>query len=149
MIERTVTIKSAQMMDAQGGKQQYLATILVSSEGRESKKAIFDPNMQKVIQQAYKENKALNIKLEKEGNFWNIKEAQVSDKIATVGQKEEKTWKPAKNDDDILLSVAFKGAIELERHHYVPEGKINTGRVIQTTSEIFAGLVLMRPKRGE
>ena len=54
-----------------------------------------------------------------------------------------------KNDDDILLSVAFKGAIELERHHYVPEGTINTARVIQTTSEIFAGLVLMRPKRQE
>ena len=52
----------------------------------------------------------------------------------------------AKNDDDIMLQVAFKGAIELERHHIIPEGKINTARVAQATSELFASLVLMRPK---
>jgi hypothetical protein len=53
-----------------------------------------------------------------------------------------------KNDDDIMLQVAFKGAIELETHHNPPEGEINTARVIQATSELFAGLILMRPKKG-
>ena len=52
-----------------------------------------------------------------------------------------------KNDDDIMLQVAFKGAIELETHHNPPEGKINTARVIQATSELFASLILMRPKK--
>lgn len=84
-----------------------------------------------------------DIQLSKNGQSYILK------RKTEQATKSQSTWKPVKNDDDILLSVAFKGAIELERHHIVPEGKINTVRVIQTTSEIFAGLVLMRPKRSE
>jgi len=57
----------------------------------------------------------------------------------------KRDFKPSKNDDDIMLQVAFKGAIELEKHHFVPEGKITTGRIMQATSEIYAALLLMRP----
>lgn len=56
-------------------------------------------------------------------------------------------FKPSKNDDDIMLQVAFKGVIELEKHHFLPEGKITTGRILQATSELYAGLLVMRPKR--
>lgn len=61
--------------------------------------------------------------------------------------RKPQSTKSTKNDDDIMLQVAFKGAVELEQHHNPPEGKINTARVIQATSELFAGLILMRPKK--
>ena len=77
-----------------------------------------------------------SLQISQKGNSWNMKMAGAT----------ERKWQP-KNDDDILLSVAFKGAIELERHHYVPAGKIDTGRIIQVTSELFAGLVLIRPQK--
>ena len=51
-----------------------------------------------------------------------------------------------KNDTDIMLQVCLKAAVELETHHIVPEGKINTGRVIQAVSELFADMMIMRPK---
>ena len=51
-----------------------------------------------------------------------------------------------KNDDDIMLQVALKAAVELEKHHFVPEGKINIPRIAQATNELFANLLLMRPK---
>jgi len=64
-------------------------------------------------------------------------------------EKAKPTWKPSKNDDDILLSVAFKGAIELETHHIIPEGNLDKAinRVLQATREIHAGLLLLRPKK--
>lgn len=59
------------------------------------------------------------------------------------------TWKPTKNDDAILQAVAFKGAIELEKHHYVPEGKTDEDRVLRLTRALFDGLKKMLAEEGK
>lgn len=59
--------------------------------------------------------------------------------------KETKTF-TYKNDDDIMLQVAFKGAIECEKVWYVPDGKAHTDRVLENTALLNAGLHLLKPK---
>ena len=85
----------------------------------------------------------------KERWYYKRKDSQVS-KPAT----ETKTWQPPyqkspKNDDAILQAVAFKGAIELEKHHYVPEGKVDTDRVLRSTRALFDGLKKMLTEEGK
>ena len=56
--------------------------------------------------------------------------------------------RPAKNDDDIMLQVALKAVVELERHHVVPQGDMKgvIARVSAETAELNAALHMMRPK---
>ena len=75
---------------------------------------------------------------------WYYKRKQTTQQSKPTTTRRE--WKP-KNDDDIMLQVAFKGAVELELHHIVPEGKVDTQRVLQITGDLFRGLLLMRPKK--
>jgi hypothetical protein len=49
-----------------------------------------------------------------------------------------------KDDDAIMLQVAFKGVVELDTHHIVPEGKVNCERVLENTFHIYAGLQLIK-----
>jgi len=83
-----------------------------------------------------------SIQLSKNQNSYIMKRA--------TGQGGTKpAWKPAKNDDDILLSVAFKGAVECEGDWYVPDGKAHNDRVLKNTSELFDGLILLRPSHSK
>jgi len=82
------------------------------------------------------------IQLSKSGKSWIYKK---KDSGATPTDP-KREWKP-KNDDDILLSVAFKGATECEGYWYVPEGKEQTKRLLENTAVLFAGLILLRPKK--
>lgn len=145
MIERTVTVKSAEFKDTKGGKRQYLSAVLVGDNGRENTQAILDPAIQKTIQEAYKSSALLLIRMEKEGQFWNIKSAEITTNATPQASKPSGSYN---KDDDILMAVAFKGAIELETH-LVPGAEPNTARVLQTTSELLAGLLMMRPRREE
>ncbi len=90
------------------------------------------------------------IKLHQSGNYYMPNKGQSSQGASKPAPKPwaKSNWTP-KNDDDIMLQVAFKGAIELETHHIVPEGKIDTGRILQATNEMFAGLLMMRPQKEE
>ena len=67
----------------------------------------------------------------------------------TTEPKQEKRY--AKNDDDIMLQVALKVTIELEKHHNPPNGNLDESvhRVMQGTQKMFATLMAMRPKRDE
>jgi len=158
MIERTVTVKSAEFKDTKDGKRQYLSAITVGESGKEYTRAFFDPTMQKTVQEALKASLPLVIQIEKEmgsggKEFWNIKSAE----IATVAEESkpvvapQATSKPqsgrTEKDDDILLAVAFKGATECEGYWYVPDGKAHNDRVLKNTTEILTGLMLLRPKR--
>ena len=147
MIERTVTVKSAEFKDTSDGRRQYLSAVLVGEGGKESKQSVFDPHLQKVIQDALENNWPLIVKLEKEGNFWNIKEAEFSTetKVSPDGERPREI-EPDKKADDIMLAVAFKGAIDLETHQ-VPEAEPNTKRVLKTTTILLAGLNLLRGKK--
>jgi len=136
MIENIVTVKSATFLPTKDGKKQYLSAVMVGEGGKENKQSIFDPEMQRIVQEAHKNNLPLLVKLEKEGDFWNIKSAEITTKEATPSGTVSK-------DDAILQAVAFKGAIELEKHHYVPEGKVDTDRVLRTTKALFDGLKKM------
>ena len=53
----------------------------------------------------------------------------------------------SRNDDDIMLQVALKAVVELEKHHIVPAGDYGVGRIAQKTNELFASLIMMRPKK--
>ena len=61
----------------------------------------------------------------------------------TRESKPSSTSSSEKKDDAILQAVAFKGAIELEKHHYIPEGKVDTDRVLRITRALFDGLKTM------
>ena len=149
MIERIVKVKSAETKDTKGGARQYLSAVLVDSNGKENTQSIFDPAIQKTVQEAYSAGASLLIRMEKEGNFWNIKDAMLDTTPREApASKETKAYSPHNKDDDILMAVAFKGAVELETH-LVPGAEPNTARVMQTTSELLAGLLLMRPRREE
>lgn len=86
-----------------------------------------------------------SIQLSKNGNSYIFKRR--TEQLATP----KPTWKPSKDNDDIMLQVALKEAGLLERHHIVPEGKLDDSvkRVLKATTELFAGLLLLRPKREE
>lgn len=155
MIERTVTVKSAEFKDTKDGKRQYLSAVTIGESGKEYTRAFFDPTMQKTVQEALKANLSLVIQIEKEigsggKEFWNIKSAEIADATKPVVAPQV-TPKPqysgrTEKDDDILLAVAFKGAVELEGN-LVPGAEPNTKRVLLTTAELLAGLILLRPKR--
>jgi len=162
MIERTVTVKSAEFKDTKDGKRQYLSAITVGESGKEYTRAFFDPTMQKTVQEALKANLPLVIQIEKEmgsggKEFWNIKSAEIATGASVAeGSKPvvapQATPKPqysgrTEKDDDILLAVAFKGATECEGYWYVPDGKAHNDRVLKNTAEILTGLMLLRPKR--
>jgi len=53
----------------------------------------------------------------------------------------------SKDDNAIMVQVAFKGAIECEGYWYVPDGKSHTDRVIQNTDDLVAGLQEILKKR--
>ena len=147
-MERTVRVKEIDWKD--GARGQYMSVVL--DEGTQDRKyAIFDPNIQDTLTAARNDGLPVLIEVEKKGNFWNVTSAQLvhgepkgKPKPDTGKATDGRTWK----DDEILLAVAFKGAVELECH-LVPGAEPNTARVIQTTSELLAGLMLMRPKRVE
>jgi len=138
MIENIVIVQSATFLPTKDGKKQYLAAVMVGESGKENKQSIFDPEMQKIVQEAHKNNLPLLVKLEKEGNYWNIKSAEITSKKAIPSGAMSK-------EDAILQAVAFKGAIELEKHHFVPEGKVDTDRVLRSTRALFDGLKKMLP----
>jgi hypothetical protein len=52
-----------------------------------------------------------------------------------------------KDDDVIMLQTAFKGAVECEKVWYVPDGKAHCDRVLQNMAELFAGMLLSKPKK--
>ncbi len=98
----------------------------------------------------YKEGDILPFEIElvkPEKGRWYYKRRGTSTQASgsTEGTKftAKPSWKPTKNDDAILQAVAFKGAIELEKHHYVPEGKTDTDRVLRSTRALYDGLKKM------
>jgi len=85
MIENIVKVKSTTTI--QGGKGPYLSVVWTDGN-KDFKKNVFDPAFQKVFQQAEKSGESVKVGVEKEGNFWNVKLAEIT--TADVGQTTEK-----------------------------------------------------------
>ena len=148
MIQKTVKVKSAETLPTKDQKKTYLSVTLTDGN-RDNKYSVFDPALQKTLQDANKSGESVSVGLEKEGNFWNIKSAEISmgeDDHPPIPPKSTRTIYP-KNDDDIMLQVALKAIVDLHKHHYVPAGKVDVGIVAQDTNELFASLIMMRPKK--
>lgn len=120
MIQRTVKVKEATTTPTKDGKKTYLSAVL-SDGTRESKYSIFDPNLQKILQEAHKSGESVNVGLEKEGNFWNVKTAVITSEEVVTEQKETKpTWKPSGKSPEeqasIERQVDKKNAVEIYCH---------------------------------
>ena len=83
-----------------------------------------------------------------DGSPWYYKrKAGTSSSGGFKPRPQEKTFKADQSKlDDIMIMSAWKIADEQVRHHIVPAGKVDTGTLGQIASEIFASMVIMRPK---
>ena len=155
MIQRTIKVKEATTTPTKDGKKTYLSAIL-SDGTRESKYSIFDPNLQKILQDAHKSGESVNVGLEKEGNFWNIKTAVVTSEEVTEQKEPKSSGQRYYHDrhsqdaeDWTNIRTAVMQAVVLHTHHIVPEGKVNVKSVMQSASEIFADMCMIKPTREE
>ena len=149
MIQGIVKVKSCETLPTKDGKKTYLSAVLTGEKG-DRKYSIFDAGLQKTIQEAHKQGASVKIGLEKEGNFWNLKTAEVTTEQVVSPSVEKTTISERsyrKDDNAIMLQVAFKGAVECEGYWYVPDGKAHTDRVTQNTEGLLIGLQEIMKKR--
>jgi len=73
----------------------------------------------------------------KSGKSWIFKRKQQTETTPQplVSPTGEKT-----RGDEILVSVAFKGAVECDGYWYVPDGKSHEDRVLLSAKEMYIGL---------
>jgi len=153
MIQGIVKVKSCETLPTKDGKKTYLSAVLTGEKG-DRKYSVFDPALQKTIQEAHKQGASLKIGLEKEGNFWNLKTAEITaEQPPSVEPKSNGKFYHDRHSQDAEdwtnIRTALMQAVELETHHYPPAGKVDTGRTMQIASEIFASMIMMKPKREE
>lgn len=77
---------------------------------------------------------------------WYYKRKEGSTQVSR-GRPEKSYKADPEKLDDIMIMSAWKIADEQIRHHIVPAGKVDTGLLGQIANEIFASMVMMRPKR--
>lgn len=153
MINRTVKVKSAETLPTKDGKKTYLSVVLTDGT-RENKYSIFDPALQKTLQEADSSGQSLNVGLEKEGNFWNVKSAEItSEEVKTTPTdskpKQRASYGKSQDEEDWTnIRTAVMQAVALETH-LVPGAKADVKGVMQNASEIFASMCVMKPERKE
>jgi len=161
MIQNIVKVKSTTTL--QGKKGPYLSVVWTDGD-KEFKKNVFEPAYQKVFQQAEKSGESVKVGVEKEGDFWNIKAAEItSEEVsqkATVSPSGEKARSSetgqryyhdrhsADAEDWTNIRTAVMQAVALETH-LVPGAKADVKGVMQNAAEIFADMCMMKPTRGE
>ena len=152
MITRTVKVTKAETLPTKDGKKTYLSVVL-SDGNRDNKYSIFDPALQKTLQDAHKSGESVSVGLEKEGNFWNIKSAEVTTEEVQATTEPKSSGQRFYHDrhsqdaeDWTNIRTSVMQAVQLETHQ-VPTGKIDVGRVMQNANEVFASMIIMKPKR--
>ena len=68
-------------------------------------------------------------------------------KSQPVATSERQRYTPD-GEDWTNIRTAVMQAVELEKHHIIPTGKVDVGAVMQNAAEIFAAMVVMKPTRG-
>ena len=151
MINNIVKVKSTTTL--QGGKGPYLSVVWTDGN-KEFKKNVFDPAFQKVFQQAEKSGESVNVGVEKEGNFWNVKSAEITSeevKATSTDSKPKQRGSYGKSQDEedwTNIRTAVMQATALATH-LVPGAKTNVKSMMQDASEIFADMNMMKPNRSE
>lgn len=146
MITRTVTVKSRETKE--GKKGPYMSATL-SDGTKERAYPIFNPEWEKTIEEALKSNQALDIDLEKEGNYWNLKGVRISEgKVEEQKVVKQRTsyGKSQDEEDWTNIRTAVMQATALECH-LVPGAKTDVKGMMQDATEIFAGMCMMKPDR--
>jgi hypothetical protein len=130
MITREVTVKSADWLNTKDGSKEYLSAVLVDTENqKESKQSIFDPDLQKSIQWAFEKKLTLSVKLEKEGQFWNLKQVEIISPPSPVSPSSEtpqKSEKPVQRntwDAEVWTTrrCCLMQAVDLTKFYMNPE----------------------------
>jgi len=151
MIHNIVQVKSIKPIK---GKKGTYSSVTWQDGDKEFTKNVFEPAHQKIFKQALESGESVDVAMEKENDYWNVKSAEITS--ADVGQtterepvKQIKTWKPAKDQDAedwTNIRTAVMQSVALETHHIVPAGEVDIKRVMQNASEIFADMCAMKPK---
>ena len=152
MIHNIVQVKSIKPIK---GKKGTYSSVTWQDGDKEFTKNVFEPAHQKIFKQALESGESVDVAMEKENDYWNVKSAEITS--ADVGQtterepvKQIKTWKPAKDQDAedwTSIRTAVMQSVALETHHIVPAGEVDIKRVMQNANEIFADMCAMKPKR--
>ena len=152
MIHNIVQVKSIKPIK---GKKGTYSSVTWQDGDKEFTKNVFEPAHQKIFKQALESGESVDVAMEKENDYWNVKSAEITS--VDVGQtterepvKQIKTWKPAKDQDAedwTNIRTAVMQSVALETHHIVPAGEVDIKRVMQNANEIFADMCAMKPKR--
>ena len=151
MYTKTLKVKNTETLPTKDGKKTYLSVVLTDGSS-ERKYSIFEPALQKTFQDAKKNDSSLNVGLEKEGSFWNVKTAEITtDEVKPEpkpnGQRFYHDRHSQDAEDWTNIRTAVMQSVALEVHHIVPEGKIDIKRVMENAGIIFADMNLMKPER--
>lgn len=116
-ITKIVTVKSTEQKESTKGNP-YLSVVMTDEKGRGSTYTIFDQSQWEI----YKVGKALEIKIEKQGNYWNIIEVSgVADKLPPAQKpkspplQQGETPPPKTKEQEISEHVWFKELGEMIR----------------------------------
>ena len=96
MIHNIVQVKSIKPIK---GKKGTYSSVTWQDGDKEFTKNVFEPAHQKIFKQALESGESVDVAMEKENDYWNVKSAEITS--ADVGQtterepvKQTKTWKP-------------------------------------------------------
>ena len=154
MITRTVNVISKETKE--GKKGPYMSATLSDGE-KERAYPVFNAEQQKTIEQAYKNCQPIDIDLEKEGNFWNLKGVRISEGTVSpipIGDSKPKSGtresygKSQDEEDWTNIRTAVMQATALATH-LVPGAKTDVKGMMQDAAEIFAGMGMLKPNRSK
>ena len=150
MIQKTVKVKEATTTPTKDGKKTYLSVVL-SDGTRDNKYSVFDSALQKTLQDAHKSGESVSVGLEKEGNFWNVKTAEITtEEVKTEPQPTGQRYYHDRHSQDAEdwtnIRTAVMQAVALHTHQ-PPQGNVDVKSVMQNASEIFADMCMMKPTR--
>ena len=150
MINNIVKIISTTTLPTADGKKTYLS-VTWKHGGKEFKKPIFDPALQKVFQQAEKSGESVNVGVEKEGNYWNVKSAEITSEEVTQAEPKtiggsKKSYGKSQDEEDwtnirtaVMQAVAARPA----------QDKPNIKGIMNDANEMFADMCVMKPNRSK
>lgn len=124
---KVLKVKGIEWKDTKDGSKQYMAVVLTNGE-KDSTKPIFEPDQQAVFQEAYDNDKSVDVEFEKKGQFWNVKSAQISEatspkpSISPSGKGAKSNGGSYGRDEDRMdRRTALMQATELYRHSVAPQ----------------------------
>ena len=144
MITRTVNVIKKETKD--GAKGPYMAYTL-SDGSKERAYPVFNAEWKALIETALENKKPLDIDLEKEGNFWNLKGVRISEgKVEEPKSSPKKSYGKSQDEEDwtnirtaVMQAVAARPA----------QDKPNIKGIMNDANEMFADMCVMKPNRSK